>query len=90
MVKLILLHQIPKLFHSFQRYYQVDYYCFNVDLLQETIACLKGEGIPDECVSFFSNPSVGNEKCTEKLNENPALEFETTSEKCFGNSTTNL
>ena len=40
------------------------------------MACLKGEGIPDECLSFFKT-TEGYEKCNEKLNENPALELET-------------
>ena len=53
------------------------------------MACLKGEGIPDECLSFFKT-TEGYEKCNEKLNENPALELETTSEKCIGVSNTDL
>ena len=44
---------------------------------------MKGEGIPDECLSFFKT-TEGYEKCDEKLNENPALELEATSEKCIG------
>ena len=51
------------------------------------IACLKGEGIPDECLSFL-NTGVGHEKCQEKLNEKPVAELETTSNKCFGVSNT--
>ena len=54
---------------------------------QEMIACLKGEGIPDECLSFL-NTGVGHEKCQEKLNEKTATELETTSNKCFGVSNT--
>ena len=54
---------------------------------QEMIACLKGEGIPDECLSFL-NTGVGHEKCQEKLNGQPVAELETASNKCFGVSNT--
>ena len=54
---------------------------------QEIIACLKEEGIPDECLSFL-NTGVDHEKCQEKLNEKPVAELETTSNKCFGVSNT--
>ena len=50
---------------------------------------MKGEGIPDECLSFFKTMK-GYEKCDEKLNENPALEYETISEKCIGVSNTEM
>ena len=53
------------------------------------MACLKGEGIPDECLSFFKT-TEGYEKCNEKLNENPTLELETISEKCIGVSNTEM
>ena len=46
------------------------------------IACLKGEGIPDECLSFL-NTRIGHEKCQEKLNEKPVAELETASNKCI-------
>ena len=54
---------------------------------QEKIACLKEEGIPDECLSFL-NTGVGHEKCQEKLNEQPAAEMKTASDKCIGDSNT--
>ena len=47
------------------------------------MTCLKGEGIPDECLSFL-NTGVGHEKCQEKLNEQPVAEMETASNKCIG------
>ena len=61
---------------------------FKLDV-QEKIACLKGEGIPEECLSFFKT-TKGYEQCDEKLNENPALELETTLEKCIGVSNTDV
>ena len=51
------------------------------------IACLKGEGIPNECLSFL-NTGVGHEKCQEKLNGQPVAELEMASNKCFGVSNT--
>ena len=51
------------------------------------IACLKGEGIPDECLSFL-NTGVDHEKCQEKLNGQPVAELEKASNKCIGASIT--
>ena len=53
---------------------------------QEKLACLKEEGIPDECLSFL-NLEVGHEKCQEKLNEQPIAELEMASNKCIGKNT---
>ena len=51
------------------------------------IACLKGEGIPDECLSFL-NTGEGSETCQEKLDGKPVAELERASNKCIGVSNT--
>ena len=77
--------QYPKQVSSLDTYCYIQC-CFKLDL-QEKIACLKEEGIPDECLSFF-NTGLGYDKCQEKLNEPHASEFETASKNCIGVSNT--
>ena len=77
---IILKLQYPKQVSSLDNYCHIQC-CFKLDL-QEKIACLKEEGIPDDCLSFL-NTGIGHEKCQEKLNEKPVAELETASNKCI-------
>ena len=82
---IILKLQYPKQVSSLDNYCHIQC-CFKLDF-QEKIACLKEEGIPDECLSFF-NTGLGYDKCQEKLNEPQASEVETASKNCIGVSNT--